>query len=140
MSGYEQILDVYEANHQALYERRKAYREAFLSFRQALNVRLGIPKDSEKVALEADDGSELLSVLLKMEHGEAVKARAVIELAGRSGAPNTKFFIPLQFKIDGEHMTMLLPTRRIQVIAKLDDYNEAANFVFDYVLNRLADY
>lgn len=142
MSGYEQILDVYEANHQALYERRKAFREAFNAFREALNARLGTSNESETVALEAEDGRELLSVLLGMEHGEVVKARAVIALAGRSSAPNTNFIIPLQFKIDDEKMSILLPpgTRRIQVITKPDDYNEAANDVFDYVLKTLAAY
>jgi hypothetical protein len=142
MSGYEQIVDVYEANHQALYERRKAYREAFNSFRQALNARLGVREDSEKVTPEADDGQELLSVLLKMDHGEVVKARAVIALVGRSSAPNTNFIVPLQFKIEGGQMSILLPpgTRRIQVITNPDDYNEAANDVFDFVLKALADY
>lgn len=142
MSGYEQILDVYEANHQALYERRKAFREAFNAFRQALNARLGISKDSEAVALEAEDGRELLSVLLGMEHGEVVKARVVIALNGRSGAPNTRFIIPLQFKNDDGVMSILMPpgTRRTQVITKPDDYNEAANEIFDYVLKTLATY
>lgn len=142
MSGYEQILDVYEANHQALYERRNAYREAFVAFRHALNARLSVRQDSEKVALEADDGQELLSVLLKLEHGDVVKARAVIALVGRSNAPDTKFIVPLQFKIEGGQMSILLPpgTRRIQVITNPDDYNEAANDVFDYVLKMLAAY
>lgn len=141
MTGYQDLLDAYANNHQALVIVRESIRDSVNSVRQVLLMRLGLPQSSEVVLIEGEDGQDLFLKMSFLEHKDTLRARVVINLNGANYAPDNKVSIPICFRVDDGYVVVSLPSiGGSYVMRKPEQYTDIGNEIYVWALNRLTDY
>jgi hypothetical protein len=141
MAGYQDLLDAYANNHQALGIIRGSIRDATNSIRSALLLRMGLSPKSELVIIATEGGTDLFGKISTLEHKDTLRAKVCIVLNGAEGAPETSVSTCIHFKVSDGKVVIDLPTLgHSQAIIKPDDFNEIAGTIYEAALIRLTDY
>ncbi|MFG0461553.1 hypothetical protein ACF8GG_19810 [Pseudomonas sp. yb_1] len=141
MSGYRELQEAYENNHEVTVLRRKLTRDAVNALRAALLERLGINnQDSEVVVMKARNGGILLSELATLEIGDVLQARGEIAIKGISAAPQTSFMLDINFSYRQDRVLIEVSGMDPQVINEAMDFHHLADSIFERLLLKLSTY
>ncbi|GLO52485.1 hypothetical protein PPUN110474_38860 [Pseudomonas putida] len=141
MSGYRELQQAYENNHEVTVFRRNLARDAVNGLRLALLGRLGISnQNSDVVAIKSRDGGDLFSHLARLEIGDALQARGEIAVEGISTAPSTKFMFDLTVSYRQDRIVVEVVGMEAQVINDNVDLHKLADSIFERILLKLSTY
>lgn len=139
MSGYRELQEAYERNHEVTVLRRRMTLDAVNALRVALLERLGITnQDSEIVEMKARDGGLLLSELATLEIGDVLLARGEIAIKGISDAPPTTFMLDINFSYRQDRVLVEVSGMDPQVINETMDFHHLADSIFERLLLSLS--
>ncbi|MHC5127128.1 hypothetical protein ACYST8_13810 [Pseudomonas inefficax] len=141
MSGYRELQEAYENNHEVTVLRRNLTRDAVNELRFALLGRLGINNQkSDIVAINARDGRELFPSLATLEIGDVLQARGEIAIEGITAAPPTKFMFDLNVSYRQDRIVVEVVGMEPQVINETMDFHHLADSIFERFLLKLTTY
>lgn len=141
MSGYRELQDAYEKNHEVTVLRRQLTRDAVNGLRLALLARLGINnQNSDIVAIKARDGGELFPGLASLEIGDVLQARGEVAVEGISAAPPTKFMFDLSVSYRQDRIVVEVVGIEPQLINETMDFHKLADSIFERLLLKLSTY
>lgn len=141
MSGYRELQEAYERNHQATIRRRFLTRDALNGIRTALLARLGINDQASEVVLwNSPHGGELYPRLALLELKDVLRARGAIALRASSEAPAVSLPFDVQFEYCQEKVVVTVESAQPKTINGEMDLVDIANGIYELLLLRLSTY
>lgn len=141
MSGYRELQEAYEENHQATVVRRSLTRDALNGIRMALLARLGIKdQTSEIVMWSTKSGGDLWPDLALLELKDVLNARGSIALEGIFEAPPVSISFDVSFEYSNDKVIVNVDDLKPKMITSETDLADVADTIYELVLLRLTTY
>lgn len=141
MSGYRELQEAYESNHQATIQRRFLTRDALNGIRTALLARLGINDQTSEVVLwSSPQGGELYPSLALLELKDVLRARGAIALKASSEAPAVSLPFDVLFEYSRGKVIVTVESAQPKTINGEIDLVNIADGIYELILLRLSTY